>query len=271
MMLSRIRLIAFGLLAVIVTASCAGTPSTSGEYPPPLPPVQSVQMEVADLPKDVAYSKADTQVTVENYNRASDLTFSLAEDISSHLVVPETLFTAAFNAQPQFNENNQWEWNYEKVVGGQEFPIRLLASRVEENKVEWDFYIINSQLGMEDQLLISGRANTDGTNGSWTFYLRNGNDREESAQLEWSVNEAGDIQKRLEFKSNRNGNKGNYIEYTFDGVRKTMIYYDASADQSIEVQRNLESNIGYVFSPDYNQGQQACWDKNYEDVLCSDV
>lgn len=268
MNIAYIRLFAFYVVAVILTVSCAGTPSTAGDYPPLLPPINSMEMQVPHLHFDS--SATDTSSNNDHFTRASDLVMSIDEDIH-YLKLPATILAAAHENHPEVNEKNQWEWRYKQDLDGHIYPIRLVASRKTENKVRWEFYLVNAQLGMEDQLFLSGESNTEGTSGTWTLYKQNGEPSKERAQLKWAVHNEIKVNKKLDIKDSSAGMEGNSIEYTFDGKRKTVILYDADAGESIEIQQNIGSNIGYIFSPSYNEGEQACWDKAFSDISCSEV
>jgi hypothetical protein len=44
-------------------------------------------------------------------------------------------------------------------------------------------------------------------------------------------------------------------------------HYDASEDQSSNITYYSDGS-GSLTVPDYNDGQQACWDTNQEDIDC---
>ena len=259
------------LVTTIVTASCAGTPSTSGDYPPELPPVETIQMNFIQVKDDSLLTSVGSDTSVNHFSRATNLLAQWSETVTSYLKLPEAFLRSARNIQPELNKSNKWEWKYSASVNGTEYPLRLVASRKEKNKVKWELYISNAQLGLEDQLFFSGSSTTEGSRGAWTIFQRNGESINELATLKWDIQGEDHVKKKLVVKSNLDKNRGNTIEYTFDGTRKTVIYHNVQANKTVEVQRNLESNIGYIFSPNYNKGQQACWSSHYQDVLCSEV
>ena len=77
-----------------------------------------------------------------------------------------------------------------------------------------------------------------------------------------------DVQLRLEVTSDRNGNQGDYIDYTYQDSLKTAIYYDNSENEQTKIQFNVDTKAGYIISPDFNNGNKACWDENLQDVAC---
>lgn len=85
------------------------------------------------------------------------------------------------------------------------------------------------------------------------------------------VNGENDVELRLEVTSDRNDHQGDYLEYTFDGTLKTAVYYDNSEDEETRLQLNVDSNEGFIIAPDYNNGNKACWNGEFQDVACSEV
>lgn len=260
-------LFCFLLLAV----SCTDNPSTIDNKPPKLPTAESMNMDFSTFQNNQKSASAEFQST-DNFGHAVGAALIMKGIVELNLAIPKALLMAASNADAELNNNEKWEWSYSKTTDNNTFEVRLVASRDGGGAVTWDCYVTNSQLGLDDQLFFSGTTNADGTEGVWTYYnLLNTDAREEVSQTNWTVNGEDDVSLKLEVTSDRNNNSGDYIEYSFDGTLKTGTYYDASSDETTEIQINVDTNVGYFISPNYNEGMQSCWDASFQDIACGEL
>jgi len=220
-------------------------------------------------------SKAKTsgyeQQTVQNFSRAAVTALVMKAVVEANLIIPKTLFAAASASDAELNDGD-WEWSYSKNAGGNSYGVRLVASRVNDSTVEWNAYVTNSQLGLEDRLFFSGTSNNEATEGEWTYYsLQSSQAEQEVSRINWSVNGTDDVDLELEILSDHNGYQGDTISYTFDGTVKHATYYDSSDDAAVEIELNVETMAGYIIAPNYNGGDQSCWNGDFQDVACSEI
>lgn len=259
------------LCATFVLLSCSDDPSSVQEQPPELPPASSMEMDFSTFNDQSSKSQSEVQ-TIENFSRAVGTALVMKTVVDVNLLIPRVLLAAASEADPQFNEDGEWIWEYSKTVNGNDFGVRLVATETAEDSLSWNTYVTNSQLGVDNRLFFSGTTNGQGTSGEWTYYsLRSPEAEQEVSRLDWTVNGEDDVELRLEVLTDRNGYAGDYIDYSFDGTTKTATYYDSSDDEITEIQINIQTNVGYFLSPDYNNGEKACWDENFQDIACSEL
>ena len=272
MLRNKLQLALLTLLgAAFMVLSCSDDPSSVQEQPPELPPASSMEMDFSTFESQKAKSQSEVK-TIENFSRAVGAALVMKTVVDVNLIIPRALLTAAANADAELNEDGEWEWEYTRTVDGNDYGVRLVATSVAEDSLNWDCYVTNTQLGVENRLFFSGTTGEEGTNGTWTYFsLRSPETEQEVSQLDWAVNGEDDVELRLEVLTDRNGYAGDYIEYTFDGTLKTATYYDESDDETTEIQINIQTNVGYFISPDYNNGQQACWDEDFQDIACSEL
>lgn len=264
----KLSVFAVGLLLLTIS-SCTDNPSKISEKPPQLPPANSMQMDFSNFQNNQKSESAAT-LSTNNFTKAAGAAMLMKGVVELNLAIPRILLKAAQNANSQLNDSGKWEWKFSKNADGNTFSVRLVASRTDNNKVNWDFYVSSSNLGLNDQLFFSGTTSADGSSGIWTYYsLKNANSQEAVSQINWTVNGDNDISLKLEVKSDRNNNQGDYIEYSFDGTLKTATYYDASSDETTKMQINVNTHAGYIITPNYNNGDKACWDKDFQDTTCS--
>lgn len=141
--------------------------------------------------------------------------------------------------------------------------------RAGNDDVNWQFFVTNSELSIEDRLFFDGTTNADGSQGTWTYYDLSNESNESVSEIQWAVTGEEEVSLRLDVVSDRFDNQGDYIDYTFDGTVKNAVYYNAGNDETTELQWNVETKAGYLIAPNFNNGEQACWDENFDNASCS--
>jgi len=261
-----------GLLScILLIVSCKDDPSSVSEEPPTVPPASSMKMDFSTLSNQKDGAQANSQQSVENFGRAVVTGIVLKSIVEVNVAIPRALLTAANNSDAELNENEEWEWSFSRTERDTSFDVRLLASRTEQDSVNWSFYVTNPDLELDNQLFFDGTTNANGTEGVWAYYsIENTGSQEQVSHLNWAINVENDIELRLEVTSDRHGNQGDYIDYTYEDSLKTVVYYDNSEDAETEIQYNVNTKAGYIIAPNYNNGEKACWDENLQDVTCSE-
>lgn len=272
-MLHRLASISIALLIGALTiVSCGDSTinSTDGN-PPSLPPERSMAMDFSNFNGQNKALSATIQAK-DNFSQAAFHAGLLKVIVDINLIIPRTFLKAASDADVQFNESKEWEWDYSSTAESNEYSVRLTASRDQTGATSWNFYVTNSAFGLEDKLFFSGVSYEEGTKGSWSYYslLDSDGTVEKISQIEWTINNEDDLNLRLDVVSDRNDNMGDYIDYTLEGATKTVVYYDAGENKETTLQWDMETHVGFVIAPEYNNGQKACWDENFEDVPCSE-
>ena len=255
------------LLAAVFIASCSDDPASADEEPPQMPPPQSMEMDFSAFnTQKVVQQKAKS---AENFSRAAITALILKGVVDVNLAIPRVLLAAANNADANLNADGEWEWSFSKTARDTSFEVSLLASRTDQDSVNWELYVTNPSLDLNNQLLFDGTTSADGTEGSWSYYnWKNSANQQQVSQVDWIVAAEDEVQLRLEVTSDRNGHQGDYIDYTYQDSLKTAIYYDNSENEQTEIQFNVDTKAGYIISPDFNNGNKACWDENLQDVAC---
>ncbi|MDZ7682173.1 MAG: hypothetical protein U5J63_10815 [Fodinibius sp.] len=199
--------------------------------------------------------------SAQNFSRAAFTALVMKGIVELNLAIPRALLTAANNSDAELNGDGDWEWNFTKTARDTSFEVRLRASRTSQDSVYWAFNVTNPSLDLDNQLFFDGTTNADGTEGRWAYYnWKNTATQQQVSRVNWTVNAEDNLQLTLEVTSDRNGNQGDYIDYTFEDSLKTVIYYDNSEDEQTEIQFNVNSKAGYIIAPDFNSGNKACWD-----------
>ena len=255
--------------AFLLTACSDDPASLNSEQPPEIPPTESMNMDFSNFDAYQQNKEVYEKELNKNFAQAAIRAFVIKSIVDLNMAIPKALLIAASESEAEFNEDGEWVLSYTKNAGSDTYEVRLVASQENENQVNWQFFVTNSDLNITDKLFFDGTTSADGSQGTWTYYSLTGSSQEAVSVTDWTVTDEGNVDLRLEVVSDRFNNQGDYIEYTFDGTVKNVVYYNANQDTTTELQWNIETNAGYLIAPNYNNGQKACWDENFENVTCS--
>ena len=248
------------IIAVFISCNDANT----SEVTPEIPSVQTMTIDLSEFsnngnPKSQAGS---------NFNAALFRAGIAKLIVDANLIIPRILINAAQNKNPEIVAEGEYQWMYTAQNGDDDFSILLTAELESDDEVNWNFYVTSSATDppLNNFLLFSGEAEFDGSEGKWSYY-----DVQESgavSEIEWDIDNDGTVDLDFSVLSDRNGNEGSEIDYDFDGVTKTIIYIDGSNGDTTTIEFNTETKIGFIISPNYNDGVKSCWDSNFEDTPC---
>jgi hypothetical protein len=233
--------------------------------PPQLPSSASMKVDMSEM--ESASNKTAAKRAESNFNTAVFAAGVAKVILEANLAIPRALITAAQDQTAEAINDSEFEWTYSSAAGGQNFSIRLVATVQSSQDVDWNFFVSSSAAGIEDQLFFSGTSNFDGTMGTWTYYNLQTGDK--VSDIDWEV---GENATSIDFEviSDRNDNRGDTISYNFEGNTKTVVYFDASKDETSTVSYNTETLAGFIISANYNGGAKSCWDENLNNTTCSE-
>lgn len=263
--LFAIYLVAASLLMI----SCQDSTNSLNEQPPQLPPVESMNMDFSAFDEDTGANLTAENESYTHFLNASIRAMVMKAVVNSNLAIPKALLNAAENVEPELTDDGEWTWSYSNDANGNSFEVELVATSGNNGTVLWQMYVTNSALDIDDVLFFEGDVETDGSAGSWTYYALFGEEAGSAvSQTTWNAVSEDQIDLRLEVLTDRNNNLGDYIEYSFNSPVKIATYYNAGEDQTTKIEWNSESYEGYFIAPNYNNGEQACWDSNFQNVEC---
>lgn len=258
-----------------LTVSCEDSLTSFDEQPPELPPASSMEMDFTDFDQEHSNEFSSMEMAAEsesysNFGNAAIRALFMKAVVNVNLAIPKALLKAAEHADPELNENEEWVWSYSKTADNKEFEVLLVASMETENEALWQLFVTNPELGLDNHLFFEGMTTPDGKSGTWTYYQLLGDEPGDAvSEVSWNVEDEDRRELRLEILSDRNGHMGDSIEYEFDAPVKRATYYNAEQDETTEIVWNTETREGYLMAPDYNEGEQACWDSGLANIPCS--
>lgn len=250
--------------------SCTDNPSKVQKEPPQLPPVESMSFDLSVFDQGMAQKKF-RELKTDNYDKAMKTAGFMRLLLQMNLAFPRVLLMGAYDSDGSFIGDGKWEWSFSETRNGDTFGIRLVAIRENAEQVKWKFYVSSSLLELNDHLLFKGISFNDGTEGTWTYYsLFNTGSNTPVYEIAWSVKAEDNVELKMEMLTDYFfEKKGTFLKYMFDGIYKTVTYFDASTGQTTIIQWNAETNAGFIIAPDYNNGEKACWDENFQNVACT--
>ena len=256
--------------------SCQDSTNSLNEQPPQLPPAESMNMDFSAFDENteannaINVSNASDSESYSHFLNAAFRAMVMKGIVNTNLAIPKTLLKAAENIEPELTDDGEWTWNYTSDANDNNFEIRLVATSETDNLVNWQMYVTNSALSIDNELFFEGEVTEDGSEGTWTYFALFGDEAgSEVSQITWSIESENQVDLRLEVLTDRNGNLGDFIEYSFNSPVKLATYYNSGEDQTTEIEWNSETLEGYIIAPNYNNGEQACWNSNFQDVECS--
>ncbi len=250
-------------LMTTIFISCSDSVNND-DVTPVVPSAESMTIDLSDFNNN-AKSNAGS-----NFNNAIFRAGIARFIIDANLLIPRVLVNAAQNENPETVAEGEYQWRYSAENGEDDFSVLLTAEVDAEDNVEWNFYVTTSATDppLNNFLFFSGEAEYDGTEGSWTYFDNQVNGP--VSEITWDVDEDGSVELDFSVLSDRNGNEGSEINYDFDGTIKTLVYVDGSSGDTTTIEFNTDTNVGFIISPNYNEGVKSCWDENFEDIPCSD-
>ena len=184
------------------------------------------------------------------------------------LAAPVEAFALALNTTPAPQSDGSWLWVYTWSQDGNEAQVRLRGAPGDDGSVAWELRVTYDENGVhyDQELWFDGNTADDGHTGDWTFYDFQQADRPAVATVSWSGTDEDHNQ--LHLAALAGDDAGDSITFTADGDERRIDYVDAPEALTWFVRWNEADGTGSLQVPDYNDGQEACWDEQQFDVAC---
>ncbi len=190
---------------------------------------------------------------------------------------PVGAFAIAAHSIPQKQPDGSWLWTYIFVEEGAEYSI-FLYGKPESDYVDWRLEVSTNvpEFTLDHFVWFAGRSQKDDSAVYWQFYepvldgpalTSAATDGVESVRIDFE--NISSTEHRLTVTVNGAGqeDEGDYLEFYESATMGSIDHYDASKDISSNITYYSDGS-GSLTVPDYNDGQQACWDTNQEDIDC---
>lgn len=258
----------------IFFTGCNSSSTNVEETPPELPP--SVVMEADFSLFSGNNPEANTLIDANNtenpyshFLNASTRALFLNGAINANLFLPASILTAAQALEPVLNEDDEWEWNFSVSGNSQTFSVTLVGDQQGSGQTVWSVFVSNSLLNLNDELLLEGISSSNGISGSWTINRLAGfGITERHLELDWEFDSISDYSVDLEFLQILDVVPVQSIRTERDGAEKRTISRDTDDDLRADIRWNTETKEGSLVSPEYNNGDRACWDGLFMNTEC---
>ncbi len=182
------------------------------------------------------------------------------------LTPPVAAFAVALHTIPSPQDDGSYIWIYTWVDGDEEAQIRL-RGKERGSKTEWEMRVtaLSENPPIDNLVWFEGETWNDGENGTWYFHDVESEENGRVARLDWSN---GSDTEELTF-TDLDENPGDMLGYRRDGDVGSIEYTDASEGGVSFIRFDESDGTGSLKVPDYNDGEEACWDENQNDVECS--
>lgn len=272
-----IRLLSGLLLsALLLFVSCSddNPASPNLDTPPEVPSVHSMKMDMSIFDQQGMQADAAKATTNSHFQAAYLQAIFAKLIVDVQLAFPRGLLSIADDVEPELNEDGEWVWSFSSQHGEDTFGVKLIAQS-KDGGIYWAFTLSSSVLNMDKELFFDGITKNNGLQGTWYYYgLFNAEyeSNEAATRLEWLIENENNVSLTLTVLNNlSHGSKGDQIDYTKEGVIKTLSIYNANQDETIIISWNADTKVGYIIAPDYNNGEKACWNSSFENTPCAEI
>jgi hypothetical protein len=182
------------------------------------------------------------------------------------LTPPVTAFSLALHTVPSPQPDGSYLWVYTYVDGEEEAQIRLRGKPV-GNRVEWELRVSSTEGDppFTNELWFDGETVRDGRSGFLRFHDFNLDGKPVIARIDWNADSEVE---ELEF-TDLYENPGDKLSFQATDALHTIDFLDASESEVWFIRWNPQDGSGSLRAPDYNNAQEACWDRRQEDVACA--
>jgi hypothetical protein len=230
---------------------------TAVPEPPVLPVAEQLAFDFSFFADAPQLDKATGQY--DNFINAYLRTAML--DVMAHLVLaaPVSAFSAAVHTVPVVQDDSSWVWTYDWQHRDGMVRIILRGLPVGD-AVQWELSLAPGGAG-EGILWFDGSTNGDASEGHWSFRDLDTEDYPISGEINWGVG-------YLAFVSREADNEGGRLRFIDNDPDFRIEFSDGNGGGTSFIKWNA-SGSGSLLVPDYNGGQEACWDQDLRDTVCN--
>ncbi len=251
------------LLAVsFVFASCDSNSSDSFENEAPA----LIDAEAFSMDTSLFGSPGKEQAGA-NFTAAALRVWPVSTIISANLILPALITSAAVQTDPTYDDG--WVWETNITADGKDVGFRLTATPGPAG-VDWNMTVSYSDgiVTIDDLLLYSAQSALNGKSGTWRLFYPIDGQTVNVLTADFEVTDADT--KRIVFSVTGGPyeNVGDSVEYSRDGDTRSFDWSQSSESKSHLITWDALTKAGSITATDYNDGAQACWNENFEDVGC---
>jgi hypothetical protein len=260
--------LAAALLALLPLAGCSDDDPTGPEPTSRAPELPDPELLTFDFSFFAQAEGLETAKAAGEYdNFVNAYLRAVLLDAMAHIVLapPVSAFALALHTIPSRQDDGSWIWVYTWVNGDEEAQIRL-RGLARDASVDWEMRVtaLHEDPPLDRTLWFTGTTSDEGDAGAWTFYDVEDPEHPVSGEIAWGDEADGRF---LRFTSHEPGEDGDTLTFHDDDPAYAIVYRDLSASNEWFIRWN-EDRHGSLLVPDYNGGEEACWDPDLRNVEC---
>jgi len=264
------RLITVMVLIVSLFACEKNATEPGKNTAPPLPPVESMKLDLSFFPKPSNNSLAKTTLSKQNFNNAALRVWIIHTAVALAAVAPTAVFAAAISQDAELQPDGKFHWIY-TVQNNNDIFIADLAGWVDQQSTEvvWEMYVSSNTHSPElDHFLwYDGRSQIGNKEGWWLFY----DDKSPASAIEvlkvdWQIPDANHREVVLSNVTQSSNEYGDTLSYSIADYDNNLIFFDASAVKTNTIYWDSKTGAGFIEWFDYKDGARYYWDGNQEDT-----
>lgn len=252
------------LLVVFTASGCSesDSPAAPGNATAPtLPDPAALAFDFSFFEDGASLEKSGSGVH-ENFVNAYLRAVVLQAMAELTLAPPVAAFSVALHTVPRVQDDGSWVWSY--VWNGYRHPLRIaLRGMPAGDRVEWEMRI-GAGGDVPTALWFAGATSGNGRTGRWEFFDLDDPDQPVCGEVAWGDADDGRF---LEFTSREPGSDGDVLRF-LDADPDFAITLAPGAGGEPWFIRWSADGTGSLMVPDYNGGEEACWDRWQENTDC---
>ncbi len=258
MRVTTVRLTAMLMLMGILFVSCSDSNDVAGD-PPVIPTSSTMDIDISDL----QVQRKDVSSQTDSASFRARFTATVLGGVLQVNRIPAIILEAAKNAEPEYKGDGEWNWSFNLQQAG---GAALLIANTGREEVTWSLYFTFGQQTAQQFLYFSGTSTYNGKDGVWNIH--NIETEDVVASSNWEITE--DLTSLdMNFYENGSNTAHATISYEFDGTIKTITFFQAEENSTVIVEWNVETKVGFIIAPGFNNGEKACWDEQFQDIECT--
>lgn len=260
-----LALSAFLFLVVLSAGGCSDDPNPTGPaatQAPVVPDPETLQFDFSFFDNGASLEKSGNG-THDNFVNAYLRAVLLEAMAQLTLAPPATTLAVALHTVPVVQDDGSWVWSY--LWNGYRYPIRVaLRGMPAGDHVQWEMRI-GAGGAVPTALWFDGSTSGDGQQGHWNFYDLDDPTQRVCGEVAWGDDETGRF---LEFTSREPGSNGDMLRFN-DADPEFAITFTPEVGDGPAFIRWRADGTGSLKVPDYNDGEEACWDQWQENLDCN--
>ena len=264
----RDKLLLLAAISLLALVGCSeDTPFSPTSDPDPqaeapvLPDAAKMQIDLSFFDQGKTCDKAFARENFFNAYLRAVIVTGMTELV---MAPPVAAFSLAVHTIPSYQPDGSWLWVYTYVNGAEEAQIRLRGV-VGEGQVDWALRVSVPAEGIEDELWFDGITREQGDVGQWTFYDFNLAGQPAVAELDWSHGVDEDL---LQLTALYGEDAGDRLAFSVSGDEHRIDFTEGDSFDTWFIRWLASDGSGSLMVPDYNGGEEACWDADQYDVDC---